>query len=105
MAGVPPGILPGRMFHLRLRLRLRDEGGHLHARILAELLTDERLLLARGRAHEEDLDLALREGKTPSGRELSPPMPRFHEMTDPQLNAIYTYLRSLHPVNHKLNDK
>ncbi|OQP57753.1 hypothetical protein A3860_08995 [Niastella vici] len=35
-----------------------------------------------------------------TGRELSPPMDKFKSLTDKQVNAIYSYLRSVKPVPH-----
>jgi mono/diheme cytochrome c family protein len=51
---------------------------------------------------KEDFQKAIREGTTPSGKKLSPPMPKFKHLTDRQVNAIYTYLFSLPPVRHKV---
>ena len=53
-----------------------------------------------GNFTEEDFKKAVREGITPSGRKLSPPMGKFKSLTDKQVNAIYTYLQSLKPVHH-----
>ena len=50
----------------------------------------------------EDFDKAVRHGLSPSGRKLSPPMDHFTSLTDKQLNAIYTYLRTVPPVHHKV---
>ena len=55
-----------------------------------------------GNFTKEDFARAVREGITPSGRKLSPPMDRFESMTDKQVDAIYTYLKSLSPVKHKV---
>jgi mono/diheme cytochrome c family protein len=49
-----------------------------------------------------DFTNAVREGVTPSGRKLSPPMDKFKSLTDKQVNAIYAYLRSLPAVRHKV---
>lgn len=48
---------------------------------------------------------ALREGKAkgiPGSRSLLPPMPweMFRHMTDDELNAIFTYLKSIKPINN-----
>lgn len=46
-----------------------------------------------------DLSNAIREGKAPGGRQLRPPMPKFRDLTDKQVSAIYSYLRTLAPVH------
>jgi mono/diheme cytochrome c family protein len=50
----------------------------------------------------EDFSTAVREGETPSGRKLSPPMDKFKSLTDKQVKAIYAYLKSLPPVHHQV---
>ncbi len=50
----------------------------------------------------EDFSLAVREGKAPGGRALRVPMPKFKSLTDKQVNAIYTYLKSLPAVEHRV---
>jgi len=49
-----------------------------------------------------DFTRAVKEGITPSGQKLSPPMGKFTSLTDQQVEALYTYLRSIKPVNHKV---
>jgi len=56
-----------------------------------------------GKYSLKDFTAAVRDGVTPSGRELSPPMDKFKSLTDKQVNAIYSYLRSLQPVHHRLS--
>ena len=51
----------------------------------------------------EDFTKAVREGIIPSGRRLSPPMPKFTHLTDKQVHAVYTYLQQLPPMHHKTN--
>ncbi|MEO7984317.1 MAG: hypothetical protein ABI688_09565 [Bacteroidota bacterium] len=51
---------------------------------------------------KEDFRTALREGISLSGKKLSPPMDKFDALTDKQVDAIYTYLKSLAPVQHKV---
>lgn len=51
---------------------------------------------------EEDFAKAVREGITPSGRKLSPPMDKFKSLTDKQVHSLYTYLMSLKPVHHEV---
>jgi mono/diheme cytochrome c family protein len=53
-----------------------------------------------GNFTEEDFKKAIQEGIAPSGRKLSPPMGKFKSLSDKQVNALYTYLRSLPPVHH-----
>ncbi|HWJ25358.1 MAG TPA: hypothetical protein VNS32_02390, partial [Flavisolibacter sp.] len=55
-----------------------------------------------GRFSREDFRKAVREGITPSGKKLSPPMDHFTAMSDLQVDAIFKYLRSLPPVHHKI---
>ncbi|MFL5788197.1 MAG: c-type cytochrome [Flavisolibacter sp.] len=50
----------------------------------------------------EEFGKAIREGITPSGKNLSPPMDHFTSLTNKQVNAIYTYLMSIKPVNHEV---
>ncbi|MFL5742754.1 MAG: c-type cytochrome [Flavisolibacter sp.] len=54
---------------------------------------------------EPDFIRAVREGITPSGNELSPPMGKFKSLTDNQVHAIYTYLQSLPAVHHKVKKR
>jgi len=55
-----------------------------------------------GNFSKEDFRNAVREGITPSGRKLSPPMGKWSSLTDKQVDAIYTYLQTLQPKNHKI---
>jgi mono/diheme cytochrome c family protein len=55
-----------------------------------------------GSFSEDDFKNAVREGTTPSGRKLSPPMGKFKILTDKQVHALYTYLQSLKPVHHEV---
>jgi hypothetical protein len=55
-----------------------------------------------GNFTKEDFRNAVREGITPSGRKLSPPMGQWKSLTDKQVDAIYSYLQSLQPKNHKI---
>jgi len=49
-----------------------------------------------------DFTNAVREGLAPGGRKLRVPMPKFKDLTDKQVQAIYTYLRTLAPVHHRV---
>jgi len=49
-----------------------------------------------------DFTMAVKEGIGPGGYKLRPPMPKFKELTDKQVQAIYTYLKTLPPVHHKV---
>jgi mono/diheme cytochrome c family protein len=42
------------------------------------------------------------EGISPSGKNLSPPMPKFTHLTDKQAHALFAYLQSLPPVHHEV---
>jgi mono/diheme cytochrome c family protein len=55
-----------------------------------------------GNFTEEDFSRAVREGTVPSGKKLSPPMPKFDHLTDKQVHALYAYLQSLPAVHHKV---
>jgi mono/diheme cytochrome c family protein len=55
-----------------------------------------------GNFSKEDFRKAVREGIAPSGRELSPPMGRYHHLTDVQVDAIYSYLHHLKAREHKV---
>lgn len=46
---------------------------------------------------------SMRSGKHAGiGRELLPPMPRYPEMTDEDLNAVFVYLNSLPPISNRV---
>ena len=49
-----------------------------------------------------DFATAIREGIGPGGYKLRIPMPKFKDLTDKQVQAIYTYLKTLPPVKHKV---
>ena len=55
-----------------------------------------------GNFSREEFSKAIRDGEAPSGKKLSPPMPKFRQLTDQQVDAIYAYLQSLPPVHHKV---
>jgi mono/diheme cytochrome c family protein len=55
-----------------------------------------------GKYSKWELRNALRKGKLSSGRELKAPMKQFPELTDKQVDAIYTYLHTLTPVYNKV---
>ncbi|HMC98892.1 MAG TPA: hypothetical protein VKH37_02030 [Ferruginibacter sp.] len=48
-----------------------------------------------------DFSLAVRNGMAPNNRKLRSPMPKFPEMNDKEVRAIYNYLKSLPAVHHK----
>ena len=59
-----------------------------------------------GRRYDEASFIrAMRTGRKPEGTSLLPPMPwpDFAQLTDEDLQAIWTYLRSLHPVMNYVN--
>ena len=77
-------------------IKLKDPQGH---RLYGpNLTTDEQTGI--GSYSREDFRRAVREGITPSGEKLSPPMDRFTAMSNLQVDAIYRYLRSLPAVHH-----
>jgi hypothetical protein len=53
-----------------------------------------------GTYSEVEFSKAVREGVSQSGKKLSPPMDKFAGLSDKQVNAIYSYLKSLPPVHH-----
>jgi mono/diheme cytochrome c family protein len=55
-----------------------------------------------GNFTKEDFRDAVREGVTPSGRKLSPPMGHWKSLSDKQVDAIYSYLLSLPAKSHKV---
>ena len=48
----------------------------------------------------QDFEKAVREGINQSGRKLSPPMDKIKSLTDDQVHAIYSYLKSIPAVHH-----
>lgn len=54
-----------------------------------------------GNFSKEDFRKAVREGITPSGNKLRPPMGKFKSLTDKQVDAIYAYLRTVTPVHNE----
>ena len=57
-----------------------------------------------GNFTRDQFSKAIREGESPSGP-LSPPMPQFRHLTDQQVDALYAYLQSLPPINHKIRGR
>lgn len=47
---------------------------------------------------------AVREGINAEGKPLRPPMDKFSHLTDKQVKAIFAYLKTLTPVNHKVKN-
>jgi mono/diheme cytochrome c family protein len=84
--------------YLQGGIKLKDPGGK---RLFGPNLTPDKET-GIGNFTEEDFTKAIREGITPSGRKLSSPMGKFKSLTDKQVNAIYTYLKSLQPVHHEV---
>jgi len=54
---------------------------------------------------KEEFRDAVKKGISPSGSPLSPPMDKFEALTDKQTDAIFLYLKSLPPVQHKIRGK
>ncbi|HEV7782917.1 MAG TPA: hypothetical protein VGO58_16690, partial [Chitinophagaceae bacterium] len=84
--------------YLQGGIKLKD---HENKRIFAPNLTPDKET-GIGNFSKMDFRKAVREGITPSGHELLPPMDKFKELTDKQVDAIYDYLESLPPVNHQV---
>ena len=84
--------------YLQGGIRLKDHEGK---RLRGPNLTPDKET-GIGNFSKEDFKKAVREGITPSGRKLSPPMGKFKSLTDSQIDAIYSYLQTLQPVKHKV---
>jgi mono/diheme cytochrome c family protein len=84
--------------YLQGGIKLKDPDGN---RLYGPNLTPDKET-GIGNFSEENFTKAVREGITPSGKKLSPPMEKFKSLTDKQVNAIYTYLQSLTPVHHQI---
>lgn len=54
-----------------------------------------------GNYTKEQFHSAVVDGKTPSGKQLQFPMPKFKHLTDQQIDHVYAYLMSLPPKYHK----
>jgi cytochrome c1 len=79
-------------------IKLKDPNGkHLRAPNLTPDST-----YGIGRFSEMDFTRAIKDGVTPSGDSLSPPMGKFKQLTNEQVHALYSYLRSLPPSHHKV---
>jgi mono/diheme cytochrome c family protein len=79
-------------------IKLKDPKGK---RLYAPNLTPDEQT-GMGFYSKEDFRAAVREGTALSGKKLSPPMDKFEALTNKQADAIYTYLKSLPPVRHKV---
>jgi len=77
-------------------IKLKDPKGN---RIYAPNLTPDKET-GIGNYSESDFEKAVTEGIDPSGRQLSPPMDKFKSLTDKQVHAIYSYLKSIPAVHH-----
>jgi mono/diheme cytochrome c family protein len=79
-------------------MKLKDPKGN---KIYSPNLTPDKAT-GIGDFNEENFRKAVTEGIRPSGKKLSPPMPKFTHLTDNQVHALYTYLQSLPPVHHEV---
>ena len=77
-------------------IKLKDPKGN---RIYAPNLTPDKET-GIGNYSESDFGKAVTEGIDPSDRQLSPPMDKFKSLTDKQVHAIYSYLKSIPAVHH-----
>jgi mono/diheme cytochrome c family protein len=55
-----------------------------------------------GNFSSPDFTTAVKEGIGPGGYKLRVPMPKFRDLTDKQVQAIYAYIKTLQPVQHKV---
>ncbi|MEP6675416.1 MAG: cytochrome c [Ferruginibacter sp.] len=79
-------------------IKLKDPNGK---RIYAPNLTPDNET-GIGNYTVKEFSDAIRKGIGPSGRELSPPMDKFTELTNKQVNAIFAYLKSRPAVKHQV---
>lgn len=79
-------------------MKLKDKDGK---RIYSPNITPDKET-GIGNYSLKDFTTAVKEGITPNGEKLTPPMPKFKHFTDKQINAIYDYINSLAPVHHKI---
>lgn len=84
--------------YLQGGIKLKDPQGK---RVYGPNLTPDKAT-GIGDFSEEEFAMAIRKGIAPSGRKLSPPMDKFESLTDKQVHAIYTYLKTLPPVHHEV---
>jgi mono/diheme cytochrome c family protein len=84
-----PGLFAGRLF---------PGEDTLGRQVYAPNLTPHRSGLGGWRS--EDFSRALRTGITPDGRVLQPPMMRLRLLDDIEIEALWTYLRSVPAVDH-----
>jgi hypothetical protein len=77
-------------------IKLKDPQGH---RLRGPNLTPD-TATGIGNFTKEDFRKAITEGITPSGKKLSPPMPKLKHLSEKQVEALYVYLRSLPAVHH-----
>ncbi len=53
-----------------------------------------------GNYSQEDFRKAVKDGVAPGGRKLSPPMDKYHELSDKQVDDIFAYLQTLPRAHH-----
>ena len=82
--------------YLQGGIKLKDPKGN---RLYGPNLTPDKET-GIGNFTEKDFERAVREGVDPSGRQLSPPMDKFKSLTNDQVHAIYSYLKSIPAVHH-----
>jgi mono/diheme cytochrome c family protein len=79
-------------------MKLKDPKGN---KIYSPNLTPDKAT-GIGDFNEDAFRKAVTEGIRPSGKKLSPPMPKFTHLTDKQVHALFAYLQSLPPVHHEV---
>jgi hypothetical protein len=82
--------------YLQGGIKLKDPQGK---RLYGPNLTFD-LQTGIGNFSKEDFSRAVREGISPSGKKLSPPMDKFSSLSNKQVDAIYTYLKTIPAVHH-----
>jgi len=84
--------------YLQGGMKMKDDKGE---KIYSPNLTPDKET-GIGNYTNETFTKALREGVADDGMQLMPPMPRFKQLNDKDIHAIYAYLKSLPAVKHKV---
>jgi len=78
-------------------IKFKDEKGHV---VYASNITPDKNA-GIGEFTEQQFRKAVKDGQAPDGK-LKPPMPKFDKLTDKEVDAIYAYLQTVPPNNHKI---
>lgn len=80
-------------------IKFKDEKGHV---VYASNITPDKNA-GIGELTEEQFRKAVKDGQAPDGK-LKPPMPKFQQLTDKEVDAIYAYLQTV-PANPHIAEK